>query len=142
MNNKILGIALVSLVVGALIGVAATKAMTDDKVTEKVTTETPATNTDPHSDMNHEMVMTDMAETMRGMNTEMAADLETKTGDAFDQAFIKDMIVHHEGAVAMAQVALKNAKHQEIKDMANEIISAQNKEIEMMKQWEKAWFNQ
>lgn len=70
----------------------------------------------------------------------MMAGLSGKTGDAFDKAFIDEMIMHHEGAVAMAQSALKNAGHQEIKDMANVIISAQTSEINQMKSWRSSWF--
>ena len=80
----------------------------------------------------------DMAGMMRGMT--MA--LDGKTGDAFDQAFLKEMIVHHQGAVDMAQLALTNAKHQEIKDLAKNIIDAQNKEIADMKKWQTDWNSQ
>ena len=72
----------------------------------------------------------------------MMAGLNGKTEDAFDRAFLAEMIVHHEGAVEMAQAALKNAKHQELKNMANAIISAQTTEIEQMRNWQKAWYNQ
>lgn len=61
------------------------------------------------------------------------------TGDVYDSAFIANMIVHHEGAVTMAETALTNAKRQEIKDMANDIILAQSKEITEMKQWQQQW---
>lgn len=65
--------------------------------------------------------------------------LEGKTGDAFDAAFIEAMIPHHQGAIDMANAALKNAKHKEIQQMAKAIISAQQKEIDTMKQWQKNW---
>ncbi len=61
------------------------------------------------------------------------------TGEEYDKNFIANMIAHHEGAVAMAQLALTNAKHQELKDMANDIISAQNGEISQMKSWQQEW---
>ena len=77
---------------------------------------------------------------MQGMMTNMNAGLVGKTGDAFDQVFLSEMIVHHQGAVQMAQLALTNAKHQEIKDLAAGIIAAQNKEIGEMQGWEKAWY--
>jgi uncharacterized protein (DUF305 family) len=79
------------------------------------------------------MNMDDMMGSMTGM-------LDGKVGDAFDRAFIDGMIIHHEGAVAMAKAALKFAKHQEVKDMANAIITTQAKEIEQMKQWKAAWY--
>lgn len=61
------------------------------------------------------------------------------TGETYDRNFIANMIAHHQGAVTMAQLALTNAKHQELKDMANDIISAQNGEISQMKSWQQAW---
>jgi len=79
---------------------------------------------------------------MRDSMASMNAGLRGKTGDAFDQAFLAEMIIHHEGAVEMAQLALVNAKHQEIKDLATEIISAQNKEIADMKAWQTSWYGQ
>lgn len=72
----------------------------------------------------------------------MMQSLEGKTGDAFDQAFLKEMIVHHEGAIEMAEAALMSAKHQEIKDLAQAILSAQASEIQMMKDWMQAWYAQ
>lgn len=77
---------------------------------------------------------------MEGMMQDMMEGLQGKTGDDFDKAFLSEMIVHHQGAVEMAQSALKNAKHQEIKDLAGNIITAQNKEIGMMKEWEMSWY--
>lgn len=77
-----------------------------------------------------------MEDTMTSMNTQ----LQGKTGDDFDKAFLNEMIKHHEGAVGMAQLALTNAKHQEIKTLATAIISAQNKEIFDMKSWLKNWY--
>ena len=36
-------------------------------------------------------------------------------GEDYDRQFLSNMITHHEGAVEMANLALKNAKHQEIR---------------------------
>ena len=79
---------------------------------------------------------------MAGMMADMNAELQGKTGDDFDKAFISEMVVHHQGAVEMAELALKHAKHQEIKDLAKAIITAQNKEIADMKAWAKSWYQQ
>ena len=70
---------------------------------------------------------------------EMMKSLEGKAGDSFDKAFISTMITHHEGAIDMAKEAKKSAKHQEIKDLADGIIEAQTKEINQMRDWQKAW---
>lgn len=78
-----------------------------------------------------------------GMKSEMDGmmqSLEGKTGDAFDQAFLSEMIVHHQGAVAMAEAALKYAQHQEVKDLAQAILAAQNAEIKQMQEWQKSWY--
>lgn len=69
----------------------------------------------------------------------MTANLENKEGDDFDRAFLADMIVHHEGAVAMARLAQERAKHGEIKELSGDIISAQEIEIAAMKEWQEAW---
>jgi uncharacterized protein (DUF305 family) len=79
-----------------------------------------------------------MQDSMMGM----MVGLNGKTGDAFDQAFLTEMIMHHEGAVQMAEAALRNAKHSELKTMANAIISAQTTEIDQMRDWLEDWFNQ
>lgn len=87
-------------------------------------------------------MMHDSGMGMGGAMDSMTMDLRGKTGDEFDKAFLAGMIVHHEGAVEMAQMALQYAKHQEIKDMAQAIISAQTTEINQMKAWGKSWYNQ
>ena len=66
----------------------------------------------------------------------MYSDLK---GEDYDRMFLANMIAHHQGAVDMANLALASAKHQEIKDMANNIISAQTKEIGDMQSWQTAW---
>jgi|EndMetStandDraft_6_1072998.scaffolds.fasta_scaffold12927_1 uncharacterized protein (DUF305 family) len=69
----------------------------------------------------------------------MSSSLKGLKGDEFDKKFISEMITHHEGAVDMAELALTNAKHQEVKTMAQNIISAQTKEIDEMQTWQKNW---
>lgn len=66
--------------------------------------------------------------------------LTAKRGDVFDEAFISEMIVHHEGAIDMANLAKQYANHDEIKRMADDIISAQSREIDQMQQWYKSWY--
>lgn len=70
---------------------------------------------------------------------QMTDSLKAKQGDEFDKAFIAGMIEHHEGAVEMAKLAGVNAKHDEIKKLSLGIISAQEKEIDEMKQWQIDW---
>lgn len=57
-----------------------------------------------------------------------------------ERAFLVDMVGHHSMAVAMAEMAKEKATHQELKDMADDIISAQTAEIERMRNWLKKWY--
>ncbi len=70
---------------------------------------------------------------------DMNKELEGLSGDDYDKAFIEMMIAHHEGAVDMAELSADRAKHDEIKQLSQEIISAQEKEITDMKQWQLDW---
>src|SRR5688572_17528092 len=65
--------------------------------------------------------------------------LRSKTGDEYDKEFLAQMIVHHEDAVEMARMSAEQAKHQEIKELSEDIISAQEKEIAQMMLWQKEW---
>jgi uncharacterized protein (DUF305 family) len=85
-------------------------------------------------------LMQDHDMSMGSAMDDMMAGLEGKRGDEFDRAFLDGMIVHHEGAVDMAEAALMYAGHQEIKDMAKAIISAQAAEIGQMRDWRDAWY--
>ena len=71
--------------------------------------------------------------------SDMSGQLKNKTGDDFDKAFVEMMIAHHEGANEMAKLIPDRAKHDELKTLGEAIISAQTKEIEDMKQWQKDW---
>lgn len=51
-----------------------------------------------------------------------------------DDAFMEDMIKHHEGAVHMAGEVLEVSQRPEIVKMANDIIRTQNAEIAEFKE--------
>src|SRR3989344_2842498 len=57
-----------------------------------------------------------------------------------DQHFIEQMIPHHEGAIAMANLALERATHPEIKTLAEAILKAQTAENQDMRAWYQDWF--
>ena len=62
--------------------------------------------------------------------------------DQFDLRFINAMIPHHESAIVMANDAKQKSKRPEIQKLATAIVSSQQAEIDQMKQWRKAWYNQ
>ena len=59
----------------------------------------------------------------------------------YDLQFIDTMSHHHEGAVEMAQMALKNSSSEELKKFAQKIIDDQKKEISQMKEWREKWYS-
>jgi uncharacterized protein (DUF305 family) len=78
----------------------------------------------------------DMDSMMKGM----MSGLEGKTGEAFDKEFLAEMIIHHQGAVEMAQAVIAKSQRPELLKLATDIISAQTEEITMMQEWQKSWF--
>jgi len=76
---------------------------------------------------------------MMDTNAGMMNELNGKTGEAFDKAFLEQMIMHHQSAINMAATGKTNAQHQEVKDLTVAIVSAQTKEIKQMKQWQSDW---
>ncbi len=74
---------------------------------------------------------------MGGMNVDLG---QLENAQPFDKAFIDNMIPHHESAIQMAKDARTKAQHQEIKDLAGQIIAAQQQEIDQMKAWRTQWF--
>ncbi|HFC8511547.1 DUF305 domain-containing protein [Neisseria perflava] len=72
---------------------------------------------------------------MNQMNQDMMAAAQYKDPDV---AFAAGMLPHHIGAVKMAEVELKYGKDPEMRKLAEDIINAQQAEIEQMQKWLKA----
>ena len=70
---------------------------------------------------------------MSGMMSEQEMQqLSTATGAAFDRMWLQMMIKHHQGAVTMAQTELAGGQSTDAKQLAQQIIDVQNKEIDTM----------
>lgn len=66
--------------------------------------------------------------------------VKQQSSDELDAYFIEHMIPHHQDAVTMSELARNRAKKPEVKQLAEDIIQSQTKEIEQMKAWYKNWF--
>lgn len=75
------------------------------------------------------------------MHDGMGHNMDLGPADAtYDLRFIDGMIPHHEGAVAMAKAALEHSQRPEIRQLAENIIAAQQGEIKQMQDWRAAWY--
>lgn len=112
-------------VAGVCVGVA-TSAWSDDHPDHAQHDKSmpAATNASPGSHELHEAMMDGM-QNMHQMKM---------TGDT-DHDFASMMIEHHEQAIAMSKVQLKNGKDPLIRKKAQEIISASEKDIADLKKW-------
>ena len=65
-----------------------------------------------------------------------ATDMATlRDADPFDRAFVDMMVPHHQSAIEMAQVELEKGENPELKALAQEIIDAQQREIDEMNEF-------
>jgi uncharacterized protein (DUF305 family) len=75
----------------------------------------------------------DMAHGMQGtMSPQEMQELQQASGADFDHKFLTMMIKHHEGAITMAHTELTNGQDPAAKQLAQQIISAQQAEIQTM----------
>jgi uncharacterized protein (DUF305 family) len=76
--------------------------------------------------------MDDMAD-MEGMEGMMSADemaaMSVMSGPAFDTRWSEMMILHHEGAVAMAEAVKASGQNADVAQLADQIIAAQEAEM-------------
>jgi uncharacterized protein (DUF305 family) len=71
---------------------------------------------------------------MGGMLTEEEfSKLESSSGVTFDTLFLEGMIVHHEGAIDMAQM-IKDTTTQEVNEFGLNVVEVQSEEIREMKE--------
>jgi uncharacterized protein (DUF305 family) len=81
-------------------------------------------------DMNGHMPLGLSAEEAGMNHMDSATTLRGKK--PFDRAFVDEMVPHHQGAIRMAEAVLTKSQDSELRELAEEIVSAQEREIEEM----------
>lgn len=87
-----------------------------------------------------------MLQTMPGMGMghpmDMQADVDAlqNAPEPFDLAFIDAMIPHHQSAIDAALLVINEAVHPEMRELAQQVIDAQQKEIDQMMSWRQEWY--
>ncbi len=95
-------------------------------------------NTTHNAHAHHDTAMPMAAHTneyMQSMSTMHDAMMAAATKANPDVAFVDGMIPHHQGAIEMAKIQLKYGKDATMRKLAQDIIDAQQTEIEFMQNW-------
>ncbi len=78
---------------------------------------------------------------MSGGRMDMTGEADgLRDADPFDRLFIDAMIRHHQQAVEAAQIMLDQTEREEIRRLAEDIVAAQTREIEQLREWRAAWY--
>jgi uncharacterized protein (DUF305 family) len=71
----------------------------------------------------------------REINRRMHEDMSIEFTGNPDADFARGMIPHHQGAIDMANVVLTHGEDEAIRDLAREVIEAQEEEIAFLRDW-------
>lgn len=58
----------------------------------------------------------------------------------YDQRFLDEMIMHHQGAVMSARMMIADSPRPELRDLAQRIITGQQRQIDQMRAWRQQWY--
>ncbi len=81
-----------------------------------------------------------MTQSMARQSKSDLDELKALSGKDFEVDFLNKMIQHHQSSVGMAKLAPDRASHQEVKDTAQKMVSAQTNEINKMTGWLQEWY--
>lgn len=102
--------------------------------THENTGEDAATDHSQHMEAMTQSDLSPAQQAYADVNNRMHAAMAEIPADA-DEAFMRGMLAHHRGAVEMSEVALQHATDEQVRDLAQRIIDAQEAEIAEMEAW-------
>lgn len=88
-----------------------------------------------HSNHHHKSKSSHSTQAFRRLNHAMHMDMDIRYSGNADIDFVNGMIPHHRGAVDMAWVVIKHGKDSNVRNLAYEVVNAQESEITWMKRW-------
>lgn len=71
----------------------------------------------------------------RAANLAMHAAMDIEFSDNADIDFARGMIGHHQGAIDMARIVLEHGEDPQLRQLAEEVIAAQEAEIHFLRNW-------
>lgn len=77
------------------------------------------------------------ASAVNGTNSQAPA---SQSAAQYEQRFMMNMIDHHQMAIEMAEVCLQRAVHDDLRQLCENIITAQSREVQRMQQWLRSWY--
>jgi uncharacterized protein (DUF305 family) len=78
---------------------------------------------------------------MGGQTMDMTGDIERlRTAEPFDHAFLRAMIEHHQSAIDAAAIIVAETRIDDLRELADRIISSQQAEIDEMEAWLVQWY--
>lgn len=137
-NNQTIIIGLLTLIFGLILGYYLGNSTVNDTQGMHMSESMHGEMEDSHS-YGEEIIDGDGA--MIHAMDEMMLGFRGKTGAEYEEAFLRGMIVHHIGAVEMAEGLLEETGRPELRTFAQDIINVQSQEIDTMKGWLEKWFN-
>jgi len=94
-----------------------------------------ATRQDSHQRSRNSAASPDWSEWMAGMTTMDAAMAAVHPSGDSDSNFVRLMLPHHQAAIDMAKTQLLHGKDPQLRRLAQEIITDQQSEIQLMQLW-------